>query len=252
MRLARLFFNVRSASQVLEFYTSMLGMERFGAQSALRLGYSEGQALLSFSEDQTLTPYRPAPADFYWKIGITVRNLDHAVAFLQRQGWPVSEPRQFRDIGYLCHLQDPEGLSIELLQHGFQGNEGEAPAHGHPVGAQAILAHLTLRVADIASAKAYFGDTLGMRLMSVQPVPERGFCLYFFSWSDEPLPEPELEAVGNREWLWARPYTLVELQHLEGAPGVAPPVAGAAGFAGLAYGDDALTDLSADEIAQHV
>jgi hypothetical protein len=33
--------------------------------------------------------------------------------------------------------------------------------------------------------------------------------------SDEELPEPDLEAVQNREWLWARTYTLLELQHLQ-------------------------------------
>ena len=73
--------------------------------------------------------------------------------------------------------------------------------------------------------------------MSTQPVRDRGFPLYLYAWSDEPLPDPDLEAVENREWLWARPYTLLELQHLEGAADVALPRDSAAGFAGWAYED---------------
>ena len=34
----------------------------------------------------------------------------------------VSDPTQFYDIGYLCHLTDPDGFSIELLQHTFEKN----------------------------------------------------------------------------------------------------------------------------------
>ena len=94
-----------------------------------------------------------------------------------------------------------------------------------------------LRVTDIAAARAYCERRLGMRLMSRQPVHDRGFCLYFYGWSDEALPDPDLEAVANREWLWSRPYALVELQHLE-TPGarVRKPDDRAAGFAGIAYG----------------
>ena len=89
-----------------------------------------------------------------------------------------------------------------------------------------------------------------MRLMSVQPVPERGFCLYFYSWNDEPLPDPDLEAVANREWLWARPYSLLELQHLEAANQVTAPQPSAAGFGGFAFGDEDLTYLSADRLGK--
>ena len=84
-----------------------------------------------------------------------------------------------------------------------------------------------------------------MRLMSVQPIPERGFTLYFYAWSDEPLPDPDLEAVENREWLWARPYTLLELQHWHetDAP-TSRPREGQAGFAGFAYGSGDCNDLT--------
>ena len=80
-------------------------------------------------------------------------------------------------------------------------------------GGQATLAHITLRITDLPAARELCENKLGMRLMSIQPVQERNFSLYFYAWSDEPLPNPDLEAVENREWLWARPYALLELQH---------------------------------------
>ena len=215
-----------------QFYCDVLGMRAYRDG----LGYGDDQMVLQF-EPGASARYTSDPLDLYWKIGITLRDLDAAVDYLRGLGVDVSDPRQFRDIGYLCHLRDPEGLQIELLQQGFEGNHSDAGA-GHPIADQATLAHLTLRVTSIEPAAKYFGETLGMRLLSVQPVPERQFTLYFYAWSAESLPNPDLAAVENREWLWARPYTLIELQHLEAADGLAEIREGEAGFAGFSYGED--------------
>ena len=37
-------------------------------------------------------------------------------------GTNVSSPLQYKDTGYLCHLADPDGFSLELLQHTFEEN----------------------------------------------------------------------------------------------------------------------------------
>ena len=181
-------------------------------KSADGFGYSPDEAHLAF--EQGLVE-KPRPDEFYWKIGITVRNLDHAVQFLRSKDIIVPDPIQFQNIGYMTHIADPDGHSIELLQQGFEGNESD-PSSGHPIGAQAILAHITLRIADLDAAQNW-AEKHGLRLMSVQPIAGRAFTLYFYSWSEEPLPHAELEAVENREWLWARPYTILELQHLQSA-----------------------------------
>ena len=125
---------MRNAAGLSNFYTSVLGMRQLGAADSPAFGYDEHQCLLEFHEAE-LRPYAPAPDDLYWKIGITLQNLDSAVEYLASQGWPVSPPRQFRDIGYLCHLQDPEGFQVELLQQGFEGNHGD-PGSGHPIAGQ--------------------------------------------------------------------------------------------------------------------
>ncbi len=235
MKIARNHLTVQNATELATFYCDLLGMRDLGSNEGSAYGYASRQCLLEFHE-KSVTPYVSTREDLYWKIGITVQDLDHAVAYLRERNWPVSTPHQFRDIGYLCHLQDPQGFNVELLQQGFQGAHRPAPA-GHPIGAQATLAHITLRVTDLAAARSYCEDDLGMRLMSVQPVIEYGFCLYFYGWSDEPLPHADLEAVENREWLWARPYTLLELQHLETAErGVRKQDGSVAGFSGIAVG----------------
>lgn len=98
---------------------------------------------------------------------------------------------------------------------------------------------------DIATARRFFAEQLGMRLMSVQPVDDFGFCLYFYSWSYEPLPDPDLTAIGNREWLWARSYTFIELQHLQGANAtIHKTPADQAGFDGFAYGEPQASDVN--------
>ena len=60
-------------------------------------------------------------------------------------------------------------------------------------------------------------SSLGLRLLSVQPVTQFGFTLHFWAYTDETPPSPDLESVGNREWLWQiQPYTTLEFQHVEG------------------------------------
>lgn len=213
MKILRHCLTVTDTSRLRDFYCQVLGMRSFAADSPALLGYDPSQCLLELAEGAA-TPCRAEQRDIYWKIGITVRDLGAAVAHVRKSGGSVSDPIQFRDIGYLCHLRDPDGFAIELLQQGFEGH-AKPIGEGDPIGSQAILAHLTLRITDLVAARRVFEDQLGMRLMSVQPVRDLGFCLYFYGWSDEALPNADLQAVENRQWLWARPYALVELQHLE-------------------------------------
>ena len=242
VKIARQVFKVQDSSNLSGFYCDYLGMNRFDKGSIPLLGYNREQCLLEFREGAT-APYRAESNDLYWKIGITLRDLDAAVAYLRQRGLDLPEPRQFRDIGYLTHLQDPEGFAIELLQQGFKGRP-EPVGSGHPIGCQANLAHITLRVSNIAAARSCFEHRLGMRLMSVQPVPDRHFCLYFYAWSDETLPQPDLKAVENREWLWRRPYTLIELQHLEARDAfIHKPDPRRAGFGGFAYEAEKAAEL---------
>ncbi len=208
------------------FYRDILGCEIADENGVLTCGFSHGARLVFHEAPVAL--HEAAKDNRYWKIGLTMPDLDRAVAHLNWAGWPVSRPQQFLDIGYLCHLTDPAGLPIELLQQGFEGRAAAGP-DGHDIGAQATLAHLTLRAESQAAAdKEWLGK--GMRLMSFQPVPSHGFTLYFYARTDEAPPDPDLTTVANREWLWRRPYTLVEVQVYDDGRAITPVNWSMAGF----------------------
>lgn len=213
MSFSALHYVVPTLTGLTEFYCNVLGMQDVSTENEVIFELGEGTCKLNFQSSGD-GPYLPKPDDLYWKIGLTVRNLDHAVEWLKQCNWLVSAPRQFRDIGYMCHISDPNGFAIELLQQGFEGNE-EAAGTGHPIASQATLAHITLRVTNIEAAKRFCKTELGLNLLSVQPVSDLGFCLYFYSFEMETPPNPDIISVENREWLWRRPYTILELQHLE-------------------------------------
>ena len=222
-RLDRLTFRVPDAIACLAFYKDILGMSDMTMKDKTNtIGYNQSGLKLSFQESSLCKSRQSTSSDAYWKIGITVKNLDHAVGFLRLQGILVSKPVQFLDIGYLCSLRDPAGLSIELLQQGFGGDHEDISSLSsqedfHPIGGQATLAHITIRTTNLPQIQKWSEESMGMRLLSIQPVAAYGFTLYFYSWSKDVLPKPnDLNAVENRPWLWARPYALLEFQHLEG------------------------------------
>ena len=62
----------------------------------------------------------------------------------------MSQPSQFLDVGYLCHLKDPRGFTIELLQQTFQRNfvkPEEDP--GLALGQSAVVGQITTRTSNI-------------------------------------------------------------------------------------------------------
>ena len=160
---------------------------------------------------------QPDPSEGYWKFSIAVADIDAAYASLCAYGAKVAPPFQVPDVAYLCHLQDPDGYCIELIQHTFQHNHSPAPLPlDDGLGSPATFSLSTYRIKDPVASLRFYRETLGMRLLSRQPVPSRGMTLYFLAYTDELPPHEDLEAVGNREWLWQRPYTQVELQHIWG------------------------------------
>lgn len=230
--------NVSDPAKLAGFYTRHFGMNAREADGVIRLGYGVPGADLALRAAASDQPYQHDPHDRYWKIGITLPNIEFAASQLRAAGISISTPAQFQDIGMMCHLDDPEGFKIELLQHTFAGEPPTASCDQNSLlGGGARIGQITLRTTDIEGDLAHFRDDLGMRLLSVQPVAGRGFTLYFLAYTDESPPEDDLEAVPNRPWLWQRPYTVLELQHLENAGlDVRQTPTSAPGFAGLIFG----------------
>jgi len=235
MQLARVIHHVQSPESLQRFYVERLGMSVIDSGEAVILGYGAEGASLELWRAYAGGNYVHKPEDRYWKIGITLPNVDMAYAQLREAGVEVSVPRQFGEIGYMCHLQDPEGFPIELLQHRFESHPGESEGdRGRCLGGGAEIGQITLRVDDLEGALGFYRDRLGMRLLSIQPLPAYGFTLYFLAFTDERPPHDDLEAISNREWLWQRPYTTLELQHFSDSIGAFTlPADGEPGFHGM-------------------
>lgn len=214
MRFSALRLRAADSDRLAGFYRDTLGMSVRAEGQNRRVGY-DGQ-----DADLLLMPggggYAHDPGQRYWKIGITLPDVDMAVEALRQKGHAVSAPRQFLDIGYMAHLSDPEGFVIELLQHDFEGNRPENAAHPAQPFAQARVGQITLRTGDIAAENAVC-RAQGMSLLSMQEVAPYGFDLHFYAFTHDVPPDPDLWAVANREWLWKRPYSTLEFQHIQGA-----------------------------------
>ena len=239
MQLTRVILSVRSPKSLARFYTAHLGMKARSEGDAIILGYGGPDAALELRQATSDEAYAHTRSDRYWKIGITLPDLDRAHAQLRDAGIGVSDPSQFGDIGYMCHLSDPEGFVVELLQHHFQDNQNKVA--GDPkqtLGGGARIGQITLRTNDLDQALGFYRDRLGMRLLSIQPVEDFGFALYFLAFTDERPPHAELTAISNREWLWQSPYTTLELQHFDGGETTfSLPEEGDPGFFGISISD---------------
>lgn len=190
---------------------------------------------------------QPDKGEGYWKISISVSDVNVARDRLLENGIEVDAPRQVGDIAYLCHFNDPDNYCIELIQHDFQQNhETEADDPNFKLGTRPGFLLITYRVRDVEASLQFYTDLLGMRLLSKQTVEARGFTLYFLAYASDELPNPDVEHVGNREWLWQRPFTIVEFQHVWGTEDDADfayRVDQASGFEGIGLVTKSMTEL---------
>jgi predicted enzyme related to lactoylglutathione lyase len=208
------------------FYCEILGMREFGDQD---IGYTEEEANIRFLPAET--PYKPKPSDLYWKIALGVPNIELACQQLAERGIEVSAPTQFQDVGYLAKFIDPEGFTIELIEHWFKGNRQEEKIDPALLGGGAHFNLITLRAVDIEPIQKACADW-GMVALSIQPVDSHGFTLYFFAFTSQRPPSSDLTSVKNREWLYQRRYTLLEVQHLDAVDTITYPENSSAGYGG--------------------
>ena len=244
-RLSSLTLNVSDPEQLAVFYRETLGMHRLDIGDAA-VGYGgEGSALILKPSAQD-KGYEHRPNDRYWKIAITLPNLDLAHEQLTARGVHSSRPKQFGDIGYMSHLADPEGHVIELIQHSFEGSrrssDGDAAL---PLGGGAQIGLITLRTNDIEAELLRCHQSLGMRYLCRQTASDIGFDLYFLALTEDTPPDPDPNALVNREWVYRRPYTVLEFQHrLDGSDiEVRPETANGAAAISIERGDGSLTFL---------
>ncbi len=214
---------VADVARSTEFYQTCLGMTLVSeyqqqGQYCRLLGYvrsteSAPPTLLELIETKDFKCLPGLVPAGYWKIAISVADVDIARLCLTEKGINVTPAHQVPNVAYLCHLNDPDGYCIELIQHYFEANHcPQLRNDQYPLGSEAVFSLITYRVKNPEVSVAFY-QQLEMRLLSRQDIDFAGFTLYFLGYSEEILPDADICAVGNREWLWQRPYTLIELQH---------------------------------------
>jgi predicted enzyme related to lactoylglutathione lyase len=213
-----------------EFYRRVLGMSNQGKN---RLGYGPGQLSIQFL--QADTAYMPRPSDLFWKIAISVPNIELAYNQLLAEGVSISEPNQFRDVGYLAQAFDPEGFNIEIIEHWFKGDRPTMTVNPKLLGGGPHISLLTLRTQDIRAVQPEIIEA-GMKPLSIQPVQPHGFTLYFFAFSNDDPPNPQLEALENRTWVYRRLYTVLEIQHVTALESETEPAIAHTGYVGALLG----------------
>ena len=164
----RLHVDTSAIAGLIEWYCNRLGMSvikeiQSEKELILWFGYQDASqsAVVEFRSalKQSVPPkyYKPQPSsDVYWKIGLglSLIDADTARSKLIRQRVEVTTPRQFRDIGYMCHLRGPFGFSLELLQLDFPSNFSSERVQASlkpnlALGRQANIGQITLRFSDI-------------------------------------------------------------------------------------------------------
>mmetsp|Transcript_20875 Transcript_20875/g.25838 ORF Transcript_20875/g.25838 Transcript_20875/m.25838 type:complete len:303 (-) Transcript_20875:53-961(-) len=226
MKLAynRLTIDPSQGPSLLAFYQNAIGMAvlretKTATKRVVWLGFPSNQesSALEFHIAQKCQPYEAIESkDTYWKIGLALQDVDLGRKCLLQNGISVTQPRQFRDIGYLCHFTDPVGYKVELLQEDFESNVRSimSPDPQYPLGQPSTIGQITLRVKSAKESIEFYNNTFGMRLLSRQSVGSH-FVLYFLGFTADILPNADINAVENREWLWKRPYTTLELLYDE-------------------------------------
>lgn len=227
-QLDTLTLGVKDPDAQRKFYYDVLGMSDLGEG---RIGYGRAEVALRFV--QASGTYSPQVTDLYWKIAISVPDIDLAFQQLAASGQECSSPRQFRDVGHLAKLVDPEGFTVELLDHWFKGERPQSKdINPDKLGGGPHISLVTLRTHDIAKVEP---DILsfGMAPVSVQPVTPHGFTLYFYNFGDELPPDSDLKAIQNRTWVYQRRTTLLEIQEVHALESATLPNQGDAGYMGL-------------------
>jgi catechol 2,3-dioxygenase-like lactoylglutathione lyase family enzyme len=171
-------------------------------------------------------------------------DVDASASSLGEVGVRARIQGQFEDVGYVAHMQDCNGTTLELLQTSFAEDFVPHPLPANVLKADALLGQVKFNVADAESNLRFYRDILGMKLLSRQPV-RFGFTLYFLAYPEEAQPCEDISAVETRKWLWRQRYTQVELQHFHDGRAIPVPLDGACGYDSIVFTAHTETDIDA-------
>lgn len=215
MKLQSFTLQIFEPEQTLAFYINVLGFSLFNEivindSTYYNLGFKNTRFYiqLKYTPQLEKTIYQEIATHNYWKYSLFIDDIQKAYRNLQDHNYFIGEPYQFGDIGYLSHTEDTEQHKIEYIQKTFQQN---TPVQTEETTALGLL---TIRTKDSVKIIKFYEDILSMKLFVRMYVDRgRGFTLYFLGDKELEAPNPDIDAIENREWMYQQSHLFIEIQH---------------------------------------
>lgn len=213
---------INDPKNTLPFYQDILGFEllrkdKKGNQTIFYLKNAAHQYLLELLHDSNsrITNYEQDAHDNYWKYSLFVDDIQRVFNQFNQIEHTTGEAYQFGDIGYLMHTVDKENHQIEFIQKTFKQNTKSVPDdHNYFLKEFPVLGLLTIRTKDPLKSIRFFESILDLKLQVRMYVSRgRGFTLYFLGNKNLQPPNPDIDAIENREWMYQQNHLFVEIQH---------------------------------------
>ncbi len=211
--------------QTLSFYINVLGfsllnefLEDNSTYYNLYLENEHFNIQLKYSPSLTKTLYQQTSTDNYWKYSLFVTDIQKIYTQLQNQNHKIGEPYQFGDIGYLSHTIDIENHHVEYIQKTFKQNKQAISKTDFLFKEDMALGLLTIRTKDPVKSIKFYEEILELKLLVRMYVDRsNGFTLYFLGDKTLRPPNPDIDAIENREWMYQQSHLFIEIQHYWGS-----------------------------------
>lgn len=222
MKLQSFTLQIFEPEKMLSFYINVLGFKLLNEISEddsiyynLCFENTDFHLQLKYTSSLKKTAYQQESTDSYWKYSLFVDDIQRVYKKLQKEKHLISEPIQFGDIGYLAHTTDPENHQIEFIQKTFKQNTVTTIANNnYPLLENPKLGLLTIRTKDPIKSVKLFENILDLKLFVRMYVNRgNGFTLYFLGGKNLNVPNPNIDAIENREWMYQQSHLFIEIQH---------------------------------------
>lgn len=221
MKLQSFTLQIFEPEKTLAFYINVLGFKLLNEFSKnddtfynLYFKNTSFYVQLKYTQILQKQSYNQAPTDNYWKYSLFVNDIQKAYKALQHQNHVIGEPFQFGDIGYLAHTTDVENHQIEFIQKTFKQNKPILPSIKTSWQDQIDIGLLTIRTKDPIKSIKFYEELLDLKLFVRMYVDRgNGFTLYFLGDKSLEVPNPDIDAIENREWMYQQSHLFIEIQH---------------------------------------
>ncbi|CAL2104210.1 VOC domain-containing protein [Tenacibaculum sp. 190130A14a] len=219
MKLQSFTLQIFDPEETIEFYTTILGFTLIHELTKdgfiyydFRFQNPDFYVRLQYDPLANKALYQEKMTDNYWKYSLFVDDIQEAYKYVLTQNLNIGAPFQFGDIGYLAHTTDTEQHKIEYIQKTFEQNGRLATKE------QTALGLITIRTKDPVKILKFYEEVLNMKLFVRMYVNRgNGFTLYFLGAKDLEAPNPDIDAIENREWMYQQSHLFIEIQHFWGS-----------------------------------